>query len=287
MGEQIKKILIIKPSALGDIVLAMPAACALADNFPGAEIHWFVRPEFAPLLENHKCVQKIVIFNRRKLGKWWCNLDAFREFINLIKKLRQEKYDIVFDLQGRFRSAIFAWFSGCKTRIGLANTQELTSIFYTQRIRQTSVHLVDYFLDIVRSVSSIKGKVEFGLKPQQKAIDDVQRILQTNQANKNNYAVIVPGATVDEKKWSAKNFANLAEKIHNKYQSTIVAVGVQGERETIEKIQKETAVPVINLAGKTNIPQLVSLLTGAKVVIRFYKSKTRRPIRQVKYRSGC
>jgi ADP-heptose:LPS heptosyltransferase len=90
MSEKITKILIIKPSALGDIVLAMPAVCALAENFPNAQIDWFVRPEFAPLLENHKHVHKIVIFNRKKLGKWWCNLDAFKEFIGLIKFLRRK-----------------------------------------------------------------------------------------------------------------------------------------------------------------------------------------------------
>ncbi|MCE5340778.1 MAG: lipopolysaccharide heptosyltransferase I [Planctomycetaceae bacterium] len=267
MSEQIKKILIIKPSALGDIVLAMPAMCALAENFPNAKIHWFVRPEFAPLLENHKCVHKIIIFNRKKLGKWWCNLDAFKEFVGLIKILRDEKYDVVFDLQGRFRSAIFAWFSGCKKRIGLAKTQEVTGIFYTQKVKQTKVHLVDYFLEIVRSVSPLKGKIEFGLKAQPKAITEIQKILSENNVNKDNYAVIVPGATVDEKKWPVENFAALAEKINGKYQSGIVAVGVKSESETVEKIQKAAGVPVVNLAGKTNIPQLVALLAGAKAVI--------------------
>jgi len=267
MSEKITKILIIKPSALGDIVLAMPAVCALAENFPNAQIDWFVRPEFAPLLENHKHVHKIVIFNRKKLGKWWCNLDAFKEFIGLIKFLRQEKYDVVFDLQGRFRSAIFAWFSGCKNRIGLAKTQEVTSIFYTKKIRQTKVHLVDYFLEIIGSVSPVRGKVEFGLEPQPKAIAEVERILADNNVDKNNYAVIVPGATVDEKQWPAGKFATLAEKIHSQYQSGIVAVGVKSESEIIEKIRKTANVPVVNFAGKTNIPQLVALLAGAKAVI--------------------
>jgi len=267
MSEQIKKILIIKPSALGDIVLAMPAVCALTENFPNAEIHWFVRPEFAPLLENHKCVHKIVIFDRKKLGKWWCNLDAFKEFIGLIKILREEKYDVVFDLQGRFRSAIFAWFSGCKKRIGLAKTQEVTGIFYTQKVKQTKVHLVDYFIEIIHSVSPVKEKVEFGLEAQAKAITKIQEILSENNVNKDSYIVLVPGATVDEKKWPAENFAALAEKISVKYQSGIVAVGVGSEKETIVKIQKVANVPVINLADKTNVPQLVALLAGAKAVV--------------------
>lgn len=269
MTQQIKKILIIKPSALGDIVLAMPAVCCLAENFPDAQIHWFVRPEFAPLVEKHKCINKIIIFDRRKLGKWWYKPSAFAELVRLIRQLREEKYDLVFDLQGRFRSAIFGWFSGCKKRIGIAKTQELTGIFYTQKVEQTpsSVHLVDFFLDIVRSAGAKKGKIEFGLKPQPAATADIQNILSENNVQKDNYAVFVPGATVDVKKWPIDNFAALAEKIYKKYQYTIIGAGVNSETEIVEKLKKITGVPLLNLAGKTSILQLIALLAGAKIVV--------------------
>lgn len=267
MSNKPKKILIIKPSAMGDIVLAMPAACAIAEALPKTEIHWFVRPEFAPLVENHKCVHKIIIFDRKKLGKWWCNVAAFKDFIALIKTLRQEKYDITFDMQGRFRSAIFGWFSGCKTRIGIAGTQEVTGIFYTKKIKQTPGHLVDYFIDMARSVIPVKGKSQFGLKPRHEAIGEIHKILSQNGININNYAVIVPGATVDEKKWPAEKFAKLSEMIYQKYHCEIVAVGVNSERQIIEKIKQTAKATVLNLAGKTTINQLVALLAGAKCVV--------------------
>src|SRR4030042_3970955 len=148
MSEQIKKILIIKPSALGDMIQAMPAACAMAKSFPDAQIHWFVRPEYAPLVENHKFIHKIVIFERRKLGKWWYKPAAFLELVKIVSQLRKEKYDIVFDFQGRFRSAIFAKLNGGKNIKGMKKTHEITDLFYTHRIAQSpdSVHLVDYFL---------------------------------------------------------------------------------------------------------------------------------------------
>ena len=130
MFSEIRKILIIKPSALGDIIMSLPAACCLKENFPNAQIHWFVRPEFSAIIEGHKCVDKVVIFNRKKLGKWHYKPAAFGELVGLVKHLRSEKYDIVFDFQGRFRSAIFAWLSGCKKRFGPAKTQEFTSPFY-------------------------------------------------------------------------------------------------------------------------------------------------------------
>ena len=245
----------------------MPAACCLADNFPDAKIHWFVRPEYAALVENHRCIHKIIIFDRRKLGKWWYKPSAFAELVRLIRQLREEKYDIVFDFQGRFRSAIFAWFSGCKQRIGMSGTQEITGLFYTRKIAQSSVHLVDYFLDMVCSAGAKKTKIRFDLKPQQQAITETQKLLSENKINKDNYAIFVPSATVEAKKWPIENFAALAEKVYSKYRCSIVAIGTESEKPVAEKLKSLSKTPVINLAGKTNIARLIALLAGAKVVV--------------------
>jgi len=267
MTGQIKKILIIKPSALGDIIQAMPAVCCLAESFPDARIHWFVRPEYAPLIENHPCIHKIVIFDRRKLGKWWYRPAAFAELIKLVSQLRKEKYDIVFDFQGRFRSAIFAWFSGCKQRIGMTGTQEITSPFYTLQVTQSSVHLVDYFIDMVCAAGAKRGKVKFGLKPDTQSIEEVHKILASHHINADNYAVFVPAATVEAKRWPIENFAALADKVYKKYQSSIVAVGVEAEKAITQELETLANVPVVNLAGKTDIKKLIALLAGAKMVV--------------------
>ena len=269
MTEQIKKILIIKPSALGDIVQALPAACCLAENFPDAQIHWFVRPEYSPLIENHKSIHKIIIFDRKKLGKWWYKPSAFAELIRLIRQLRSEKYDIVFDFQGRFRSAIFAWFSDCKQRIGMTGTQEITGMFYTREIAQSpkTVHLVDYFIDMVCVAGAKKTKVRFDLKPSQEASAQAQKILSENRAHRDHYAVFVPGATVESKKWPIENFAALAEKIDAKYRCSIVAVGAESDKAIAENLKAAAQTHIVNLAGKTNIAQLVAVLAGAKFVV--------------------
>jgi lipopolysaccharide heptosyltransferase I len=269
MTEQIKKILIIKPSAMGDIVLALPAVCCLKKNFPDAKIHWFVRPEFASIIEGHKCVDGIVPFERRKLGKWWYRPDAFCELVRLVKKLRNEKYDIVFDLQGRFRSVIFAWLSGCKKRFGPAKTQEFTKPFYTDTVAQSaqSVHLVDYYIDIVCAAGAKRTDVEFGLIPGTRAAEEVKKKLSALGVVWNNYAVFVPGATVDAKRWPIENFAILADKIYEKYGCSIVVCGSEPEKRIAEKLKELSDVPIVNLAGGTHIPQLIALLAGAKFVV--------------------
>jgi len=267
MTGQIKKILIIKPSALGDIIQAMPAVCCLVESFPNARIHWFVRPEYAQLLENHPCIHKIVIFDRRKLGKWWYKPSAFAELTGLVSQLRKEKYDIIFDFQGRFRSAIFAWFSGCKQRFGMAETQEFTAPFYTLQITQSSVHLVDYFIDMVCAAGAKRGKVKFGLKPDIQTVNEIRKTLASHHINADNYAVFVPAATVEAKRWPIENFTALADKLYKKYQSSIIAVGVESEKTINQELQMLADVSVTNLAGKTDIKKLIALLAGAKIVV--------------------
>ncbi|MFA6177069.1 MAG: glycosyltransferase family 9 protein [Phycisphaerae bacterium] len=267
--EQIKKILIIKPSAMGDIVWALPAVCCLKKNFPDAQIHWFVRPEFAPVIEGHKCVDRIVPFRRKKLGKWWYQPSAFGELVRLVKCIRNEKYDIVFDFQGRFRSVIFAWLSGCKKRFGPAKTQEFTKPFYTDTVAQSaqSVHLVDYFIDMVCAAGAKRTDVQFGLIPAARAMEELKKKLGAMGVVWNNYAVFVPGATVDAKRWPIENFAILADKIYQKYGCNIVICGSESEKPIGEKLKELSDVPIANLAGGTYIPQLIALLAGAKFVV--------------------
>ncbi|MHC4368638.1 MAG: glycosyltransferase family 9 protein [Planctomycetota bacterium] len=129
MSESFKNILIIKPSSLGDIVLALPALTALRKSFPDAKISWLVRPEFAALLEHHPHLDEIILFDRKFLGKAWFHPGAFGALVLLIRRLRSCKFDVVFDFQGLFRTASLAWLSGCRKRFGRAGAREFAHIF--------------------------------------------------------------------------------------------------------------------------------------------------------------
>ena len=144
MSKSFKNILIIKPSSLGDIVLALPALTALRKSFPDAKISWFIRPEFAPLLKNHPFLTETILFDRKFLGKAWYNPCAFASLLSLIRQLRHSKFDVVIDLQGLFRTASLAWLTGCKKRFGMADAREFAHIFYTHNIPQERdcIHLL-------------------------------------------------------------------------------------------------------------------------------------------------
>ena len=269
MSNTLKNILIIKPSSLGDIVLALPALTALHKGFPEAKISWLIRPEFAPLLKNHPYLTDVIAFDRKFLGKAWHNRRALVSLLSLIRRLRRSKFDIAIDLQGLFRTASLAWLSGCRERFGMANARELAHIFYTHKVpnNQDCIHVVDYYLKIIKTAGAFEAQPQFVLPTDSAAVDSANRLLASYRINPCEYAVLVPGSAHKSKCWPAYNFASLAEKMASKFGISIIAVGTRPERPTIEKIASAAGVPVANFAGLTSLPELVALFKTARIVV--------------------
>ncbi len=268
-NSKFKNILIIKPSALGDVVLALPALSSLHASFPNAKISWLIRPEFAPLLAGNTNLDEIIIFDRKLLGKWWLNTKAFAALVRLITRLSRAKFDLVIDLQGLFRTALFSWLTGCKKRFGMAAARECAVIFYTYKIPQDadSAHLIDYYHKIVSAAGASTLSTDYNLTPNTKAKEDVAPLLSEVNINPDKYAVFVPGSTHRSKCWPIENFAALANKVSSQFDLSIIAVGTEREKSLVENLKSRANVPVANFAGLTDIPQLIALLNGAKLVV--------------------
>ncbi len=269
MAENLKNILIIKPSSLGDIVLALPALSALRRSFPDAKITWLVRPGFAPLLDNHPALNDIILFDRKFLGKAWYNCRAFASLLTLIRRLRRARFDAVIDLQGLFRTASLAWLSGCRKRLGMANAREFAHIFYTHKVSQDQdcIHLVDYYLKIVRTAGARDLDVHFDLPIDPVAAQEAKKLLTERNIELDNYAVLIPGSAHPDKCWPAENFAALADKISSQFALSIVSTGTQSEKSLVARLAALANVPIANLAGMTDISRLVALLNSATVVV--------------------
>ena len=277
LRSMLKNILIIKPSSLGDIVMALPALSALRKSFPDAKISWFIRPEFAPLLKNHPDLTETIFFDRKFLGQAWFNPRALASLLSLIWRLRRSKFDAVIDLQGLFRTASLAWLSGCKKRLGMADARELAHIFYTHKVAQDRdcIHLVDYYLKIIQTAgaskpvpSGVEGtQVRFLLPVDPAAADAVNRLLIIQGIKPNNYAVFVPTSAHRDKCWPVERFAALADKISSQFHLSIIATGAASENSAVERLRNLANVPIANFAGATSLSELVALLKGARLVV--------------------
>lgn len=269
MTANYKNILLIKPSALGDVVTALPALNALRKAYPAAKIAWFVRPEFAPILDHSKNLDDMIIFDRKLLGKWWCKPKAFKALCALISQLRKGQYDLVIDLQGLFRTALFAWLTGSKNRYGMKNAREFASIFYSHKIDLPvdSFHVIDQYMKIAASAGALADMVEFDIAPQQDAVVAVDKMLTEHGIEYSRFAIFVPGAAHNYKCWPAKSFAELADRFAKDLNLPVIGIGTAGEKQLINDIIAFAESPVINFAGLTDIPQLTALLDRASLTI--------------------
>ena len=269
MTENNKKILFIKPSAMGDIVMALPALKLLREKYPNAHIDWLVRKEFAPLLESHPLIDGLIIFDRKKIGSFWKSKESLKELLAFIRKLREGNYDLTIDLQGLFRTGLFSLITGSKQRIGMEMAREGATLFYNTKIAKPSFsdHIVDYYLKLISHKDVKIDDVQFPLNISGEDRAWVSEKLEALGVNLDNYVVLIPSASNEKKCWAAENFAAVCEKIHDKFNLDIVAVGTGNEREIVDNIQKNVRFKIANLAGETTLPQLCALLSKARLAI--------------------
>ena len=264
-----KNILIIKPSSLGDIVMALPTLASLRKSFPDARISWLIRPEFAPILENVSGLDEIIIFDRNFMGKWWYNLKAAAVLLRLIAKLRKGKFDTVIDLQGLFRTGLFAWLSGSKHRFGPREAREMAGMFYNKKVSQPgdSMHVTDHYLKIAAAAGASVVTNNYNIRPTQKSVDGANELLSANGLSESKYAVLIVGSAHRHKCWPSGYFAELAQRIVSQLSLSIIAVGTRSEKPAVESLKSKANVPIVDLAGLTDLGQLTALLKGASLVV--------------------
>jgi ADP-heptose:LPS heptosyltransferase len=144
-SREFQRILLIKPSSLGDVVHALPVLRGLRRRYPQARIDWLISSSLSPLLEGHPDLNELVLFDRHRFGLMAYSPKAALDFVRFIGRLRASRYDLVIDLQGLFRSGFLARASGASVRIGFARAREGASLFYNHRLSSgiLDAHAVD------------------------------------------------------------------------------------------------------------------------------------------------
>jgi lipopolysaccharide heptosyltransferase I len=262
------KVLVLKPSALGDIAMTLPAARSIKRGLPGARVYWLVNKGLTGLLEGNPNVDEVIEFDRQTLGRMWYSPAAWEEFGKLVKKLRSEKFDVVMDFQGLLRTALLGRLSGCKARVGMKDAREGATFFYTDVVAKplNSEHVVDYYAAMVEALWVEAGKPTFEFVVSHEVQAQAAAVLK-KEGVAGKYAVIVAGASDEAKRWPLERYAQLAEKIAHDYGLAVVATGSTGEEEIVNRLAKLARIGIVKLAGRTNLPELVAVLKGATLVV--------------------
>ena len=148
MADNIKSILVIKPSSLGDVVHTLPAVAAIRDANADAEITWVINPEWAPLLRGNRDVDHVHIFPRGEFS----GFGAPGRLLPWLRETRRLRSDVALDFQGLFRSALIARISGAKRIFGMSDGREGSRFFYTGIARvDRHDHAVDRYLKLAEA----------------------------------------------------------------------------------------------------------------------------------------
>ncbi|MGH7952142.1 MAG: glycosyltransferase family 9 protein, partial [Limisphaerales bacterium] len=141
------KILILKPSSLGDVVQALPVLRLLKLHFPAAGIFWWIDSNLAPLLENDPDLAGVIRFERKR----WAAPKHWLEIFRNIQWMRAKHFDLVIDLQCLARSGAFAWLARGKFSIGLDDIREGARGFYDVIVPRKNfyTHAVDWYLSVL------------------------------------------------------------------------------------------------------------------------------------------
>ena len=252
------RVLIIKPSSLGDIIHTFPAIYALQQACPDVQLTWVVNDSFKDIVSLLPGIQRVIPFPRQQIAR--LHWPAIREFQTALKA---ENYDLAIDFQGLFRSGLIAWFSRAGKRAGFAHAREGATLFYQQKISVPAgiKHAVDKNLYLVQKLFNLPE--DFSPEPVLQVKPDwLQAARQLLQAEGRPVLAVGFSSRWQSKTWPNTFFAEVLREVMVRVPSVQCwLLGSKNEQADGEKLRLSlNSAQVINLAGSSSMETLVALL---------------------------
>ena len=267
------KILILKPSSLGDVIHALPVLRLLKQHFRHAEIYWWIDSSLAPLIEGDPDLTGIVRFERKRWGK----PRHWPEMIRSIRWMRAQNFDLVIDLQCLLRSAAFAWLANGKRLVGLDEIREGARGFYDHAAPRASfhTHAVDWYLSVLPPLGVPVHKNFVWLPERAEVAAEIKRkwpltLVSTPHSALRTPRLIAlqPGARWLNKRWPVQHFAKVVHRLAQKFPAAHFAVlGGKDDAQLGETISQSAPEKVLNLCGQTSLPEMIEWVRRCDLLI--------------------
>jgi heptosyltransferase I len=264
------KILILKPSSLGDVIQALPVLRLLKLHFHDAEIFWWIDSALASLIEGDPDLTGLVRFERKRWGK----PQHWPEMLRSVGWLRAQKFDLVIDLQCLARSGAFAWLANGRQLIGLDEVREGARGFYDYAAPRKSfhTHAVDWYLAVLPplGVPVHKNFVWLPERPQMAATVKQKWFSENSKLKTQNSKLILlqPGARWKNKRWPVQHFAELVRTLAEKFPYARFAVlGGKDDAPLGEIISQAAPEKVLNLCGATSLPEMIEVVRRGDLLV--------------------
>lgn len=261
-------ILIIRTSAMGDIVMSSHLAEGLRNKYPDARICWLAEPQVAPLLEHNPALDAVIVWPKLR----WKKLLRSRQWVKLVRevrdflaRLRSDQFSLAIDAQGLFRTRLLAWLSGASERIGFESREPGSFLMSRQLSRGGETHLMgsEYFHLLQQlGVATDELRQTVHLAPEhyaeaRKALDDA--------GVRGGYIVFAPFTTRPQKHWFEQSWIHLALEITREHSLPVVWLGGPDDRSAAEGLADEGGG--VNLAGMTSLAASAAIVAQASLVV--------------------
>jgi heptosyltransferase I len=285
-----KRILLIKPSALGDVIHSVPVLVKLRARYPAAQIDWLLRPDIAELIRPHPALSNAVLFDRRQHARFGRSWSATTGLVRSIHELWKEHYELVIDLHGQFRSALLTVATGAPIRIGFdrpfsrsngsepaqkragpirgwAGAREGAWMVYSHRIPipTLEVHAVDRYLWLAPFLGLDGDPPDFRLYWTPAVDEKMDRLLGEHWLAGDRLAVLAPGTTWETKHWHLDGFADVARDLLDRNFDVVLA-GASRDRLRCQMIN-EAYPRTVDLSGQTSPVELAALIRRADICV--------------------
>ncbi|MHB1426017.1 MAG: glycosyltransferase family 9 protein [Gemmataceae bacterium] len=287
--RQFQRILLIKPSAVGDVIHALPVVAKLRHRYPTARIDWVLTPAIAELMGHHPALSNVVLFDRGALVRDWRGWLA--GLWHMLADLWRTRYDLVIDLHGQFRSAVLAMATHAPVRLGfdrphfgprspldrqlIANayrhgwtgTREGAWLAYTHRIPlpRSDIHAIDRYLQLTPILGLDEGPAEFLVPIPARSESYIETLLSRYGVRSQSFAVVVPGTIWPTKHWHIEGFAAVARYLRGTGRAVVLA-GSFSERQRCRAVA-DLAPGILDLSGQTTLSELAALLRRAELCV--------------------
>ncbi|MDR2396035.1 MAG: DUF374 domain-containing protein [Endomicrobium sp.] len=258
------KILIVQPSRLGDIIFSLPTLAAIKKKYPHARLSWIVDERCFEILEDNPLLENIFVWNRKQ--------KSIKYYIDLMKTLRKQKFDLSIDLHGLAKSAMLVKFAGAKFKIASSSTNGMRefSWLFSKEIKSSSRHCVGHHFEVAKYLGC-PSDINYPIYIPEQSFRIVTDKLLKENVNLEKIVGIHPGGGWISRRWATSKYAQLSKKLKDELQADIVLIGGKeggsSEKGLNEEIILDANVKITDMTGKFTLKELCAFLQMCKVFV--------------------
>ncbi|MCS6871453.1 MAG: glycosyltransferase family 9 protein [Anaerolineae bacterium] len=263
-----KRILLIKPCCIGDVVFATPLLAALRRAYPNAHITWAVNTSIAPVLQEHPHLNAVL-----EVGET-ANPAAPRRLLGFVRRIRRLRAEAVFVPDRSLWYAVATRLAGIPMRVGLNSGGRGFTYTHKATIKPEVIrHEAEIYLDLARILGILTDGLWAFVPPSVAASAQAERVLHQARLAHGSYLMVHPGGGVNvgmrmiEKRWAAENFAALAERLAERLGAQIAVIGAASDREPVARFKAALKVPCRDWSERFSLAETAALAMRAALYI--------------------